>query len=199
MAGAPKKYRDEQERQEAAQAASDLLKEIKELSGLTASKLAEALDPNGRLSGETIRQYVHGKPLGYGRALEFARMAALNGWVGTHVKSVLTSHEDFYDISKDIKNLSSDGKRVLNQAERASLKKLEQSVTTLIQMGWSDADLVAGMVTLVEKMIPELARTGGGMVNPAKIKKLADHSLIIPAVPCISWKLQNWTEFTPGK
>lgn len=199
MVGAPKKYRTKEDREAAAKAASDFMKEIKMLSGLTAAELAEELDPLGNLSEGAVRQYIHGKPLGYHRMLGFARIAAKHGWVGEHVKSVLIGHDDFYDISKDLKNLSSDGKRALNQAESASLKKLEQSVTTLVHLGWSDADLVAGMVTLVEKMIPEHARTGGGMVNPAKIKKLADHSLIIPAVPCISWKLQNWTEFTPGK
>ena len=198
MAGAPKKYRNEAEREEAAKTASAFMKEIKMLSGMTAAELAEKLDPCGDLSEGAVRQYIYGKPLSDGRMLNFARMAAKNGWVGEHVMRVLEDHDNYYEISKDLNNLSADSKKLLGKAERASLKKLEQSVTTLIQMGWSDADLVAGMVTLVEKMIPEHARTGGGMVNPAKIKKLADHSLNIPAVPCISWKLQNWTEFTPG-
>lgn len=200
MAGAPKKYRTEEEREAAAKDASDLMKEIKMLSGLTADQLAEQLDPRGKLSEGAVRQYIHGKPLGYGRMLEFARMAAKHGWVGPYVNSVLNRHDDFYGISRDLKNLAAENKKALNQAERASLKKLEQSVVTLAQLGWSDADLVAGMVQLVEKVIPEHARSNGGMVNPARINKLASSTRDMSAEQWVSWKLvADWTKATPGK
>lgn len=104
----PIKYRNDEERLEAARRTADVLHEIKANSGLTYVGLSAFLANHKIIVGDDmLRQYASAnKPIGARRLTEIAQAACSEGWAGDKCFDVLMFHN--YDYVKSIKSLSRD-------------------------------------------------------------------------------------------
>lgn len=175
-----------------------LMTQIKEASGLSNSKLATALHPYIEVTDKMVSQYLAGnKPMGESRMFLVAKAAKALGWETGAVKDILLWEELFPkqirdEVSNDLKKLSKSDLR----ARQGALAQFEKSVRNLVELGWSDTDIVGITIALTEKFIPyeELGR--GGIINPSQLHaQLGDtNSNRYPNAAWLTWKILGLDE-----
>ena len=104
----PIKYKNDEERVDAARRTADVIREIKANSGLTDVGFSEFLANHKIIvGGDMLRQYASAnKPIGARRLTEIAQAAYSEGWASDKCFKVLMFYN--YDYEKNLNSLSRD-------------------------------------------------------------------------------------------
>lgn len=176
-----------------------LMYEIIQASGLSHAQLVEILDPypdrDHPMSAPQIALYLKGtRAMGVSRIFKFAHIAEEHGWITSAVKDAL-SWEKLNEV-EELNSLKADTKKYIKRdkrAEKANLVKLVSVISDLVEMEWSDKDIIALVILLTEKYIPEVNRTGGGTIDDGKLKSIINQSGLEKLRGCkwVSWSMDE--------
>lgn len=202
----PKKYQNEAEKMTAALAIQRLVKEIKQISGLTWEQISVELEVSGQLklqevSSDLLRQYAGGKkPASNKKQLKIALAAEKCGWAGPVVIRVLQYFADggaAYFGMPEQKYLAC--KKSLDQidrydqkARRLAVERVKRAISSLMAWGYPDTAMVYMVAALIEEATPESEKSGrAGMVDPGRLPFYRESDLQ-NAPLCVSWQISNW-------
>lgn len=194
-------YLTEEERELAAMPIAGLIREISQISGLSSNKLAQALESDISLSGDTIRQYARGKkPVSEMRLLQIAKAALKHGWIGATVLEILDL-SPFIDYAQNgtqpiTANFRSQHK-YMQAAEKAAIKKLRDAISTLSALDWKDCDIVAAAALISAQTIDPAELTYGGLLSIAKMNKINSESNQFHQDIWMTWDFKQLSQVTP--
>lgn len=175
------------------------MSEIKQVTGLTHEKIAQALDPKGMcsLDGVAISQYKTGvKTMSSHRLLSLAKRTRELGWEIPCIQMMLFLDEIF--TQKLLDEISANHKEInkkLVQNEKKAVASLMKSVSGLVQSGWNVEDLVCMVIFLTQIFDHEEKFTFGGIVDPARITNMiGGDSTNVPEMMWLTWRFMSLNE-----
>lgn len=173
--------------------------EVKDSSGWTNSQIAEALDTdeNSALTEIMISQYLNGKrAMSKRRLLQFARRAEELGLNTPSVEKDLQWDKSFpAELLEESARHLKDIDKSISRSQKAALEQLEKSVDRLVQLDWSDKNIIGSVIMLTRKLIPSDELTHGGTVNVAWLwKALGGKKADYPVEAWLDWSFRSLDE-----
>lgn len=201
MTGRKKTYLSDDDKMLAAIPAASLFQEIMKISGLNSQELSDKLSPYIELSADQIRQYKSGKiPASNHRLAQIAKAAFDLGWTGPNVMEIIEiiSIEDF-ESKKEYEEWHKIATKDFQKREDKALRKLEESLSQLMKLGWNETMLVSAAIAIVENSISPNERTLGGIVSYRRIlSMLGINSAEAPDPAWVDWRIRGLSEVPPA-
>lgn len=201
----PKKFRSEEDRLLALHESTELMREVLEISGLSSGLLAKKFEEDiTGITGDMIRQYSNGRRrMSDVRQLQLALASAKSGFLGTRVREIIKlrwgDDPELVKIQSDLTALSRSSSADQRKAAKAAVRSFKAALSSLVALGWNDAELVMLAIAAVRRKIAVEARTNGGIVDLAKINMLlAKQPSIHHEMVWLKWGYKSASEVGPA-